>query len=148
MWTTEEKVALAKVWRAISENSQHGNARKKDGFWCEVLAYIESKTKQEGRRMDKARAAAKNKGSKALGSSTINDDALARLMVNEMTAAEVEQRGAFMELKRREVECREREIATKIDKVISLALRSLDRGAAIGMDEIREKIKAKYNLQY
>nr|GEZ16621.1 hypothetical protein [Tanacetum cinerariifolium] len=33
-----------------SENSQHGNARKKDGFWCEVLAYIESKTKIKGRR--------------------------------------------------------------------------------------------------
>ncbi|GKB93529.1 reverse transcriptase domain-containing protein, partial [Tanacetum coccineum] len=63
---------------------------------------------------DKARVAAKNKGSKASRSSTMNDDALARLMVNEMTAAEIEQRDAFMELKRREVECREREIeATK-----------------------------------
>nr|GEW78587.1 hypothetical protein [Tanacetum cinerariifolium] len=209
MWTTEEEVVLAKGWQAISENSQHGIARKKDGFWCEVLAHIESKTKQEGRRTydmvvgkrkslrltvvrfcgvydnvmrmaqesgagdedyvqkamihyehetgvpfryrhcwdvlkdspkfqeiafsnfnqgsegsskrhksfgstswrDKARAAAKNKGSKASGSSTMNDDALARLMVNEMTAAEVEQHGAFMELKMREVECREREIA-------------------------------------
>nr|GEW78105.1 hypothetical protein [Tanacetum cinerariifolium] len=175
-------------WRAISENSQHGNARKKDGFWCEVLAYIESKTKQEGhqtnvmrmahgsgaedknyvqratihyqdetgvpckfrhcwdvlkdspkfqeiafsnfnkgsagsskrhkssgnstiRGRDKARVAAKNKGSKASGSSTMNDNALARLMVNEMTYAEVQQREAFMELKRRDVECREREIA-------------------------------------
>nr|GFB47065.1 hypothetical protein [Tanacetum cinerariifolium] len=183
MWTTEEEVALAKGWRAISENSQHGNARKKDGIWCEVLAYIESKTKQEGRRTydmvvgkwksvclavvrfcghfqtstnglrevargtshlvlvrsteslgtlvliftvadedevqeirrpgdrDKPRAAAKNKGSKASGSSTMNDNALARLTVNEMTADEVEQRDAFMELKRGEVECREREIA-------------------------------------
>ncbi|GJZ09230.1 hypothetical protein Tco_0543513 [Tanacetum coccineum] len=49
-WTTEKEFALAKGWHAISENSQHGNARKKDGFWCEVLAYIESKTKQEGRQ--------------------------------------------------------------------------------------------------
>nr|GEV71901.1 hypothetical protein [Tanacetum cinerariifolium] len=63
------------------------------------------------RGRDKARAAAKNKGSKASGSSTMNDDALARLMVNEMTSAEVQQREAFMELKRREVECHEREIA-------------------------------------
>ncbi|GJY76387.1 hypothetical protein Tco_0481503 [Tanacetum coccineum] len=54
---------------------------------------------------------AKNKWSKASGSSTMNDDALARLMVTEMTAAEVAQREKFMELKRREVECREREIA-------------------------------------
>ncbi|GKC39019.1 hypothetical protein Tco_1051403 [Tanacetum coccineum] len=30
---------------------------------------------------------------------------------NEMTTAEVEQREAFIELKRKEVECREREIA-------------------------------------
>nr|GEZ20754.1 hypothetical protein [Tanacetum cinerariifolium] len=51
---------------------------------------------------DKARAAAKNKGSKASGSLTMNDDAFARLMVNEMTAAEVEQCDAFMKLKRRE----------------------------------------------
>ncbi|GKB88127.1 hypothetical protein Tco_0960399 [Tanacetum coccineum] len=61
--------------------------------------------------LDKARAAAKNKGSRASGSSTMNDDALAKLVVNEMTTAEVEQREAFIELKRREVECRKREIA-------------------------------------
>ncbi|GKB55007.1 hypothetical protein Tco_0905760 [Tanacetum coccineum] len=35
-----------------------------------------------------ARADGKNKWSKASGSSTINDDALARLMVTEMTAQE------------------------------------------------------------
>ncbi|GKC70295.1 RNA-directed DNA polymerase, eukaryota [Tanacetum coccineum] len=44
---------------------------------------------------DKARAAGKNKGLKASGSSTMNDDALARLMVTEMTAQEKEQREAF-----------------------------------------------------
>ncbi|GJV76864.1 glutathione S-transferase T3-like protein [Tanacetum coccineum] len=60
---------------------------------------------------DKARAAAKNKRSKESASSTMNDDALARLVVNELTTAEVEQRETFIELKRREVECREREIA-------------------------------------
>nr|GEW48913.1 hypothetical protein [Tanacetum cinerariifolium] len=168
-WTTKEEIALDKGWHFVSENSERGNARKKDGFWVEVMDYIESKTKmedslkfqeiafsnfnqgsegsskrhkssgsslfntesgdasinlnniiagddevQEIRRpggMDKARAAAKNKGSKALGSSTMNDDALARLVVNEMTVAEVEQRKAFIELKMRKVECREREIA-------------------------------------
>ncbi|GJZ35751.1 hypothetical protein Tco_0581568 [Tanacetum coccineum] len=61
---------------------------------------------------DKARAAAKNKGSKTSGSSTMNDDALAMLVVNEMTTAEVEQREAFIEVKMREVECHERDIAT------------------------------------
>ncbi|GJY48351.1 hypothetical protein Tco_0438307 [Tanacetum coccineum] len=53
----------------------------------------------------------KNKGSKASGSSTMNDDALARLMVTEMTAAKVAQLEKFIELKKREVECRKREIA-------------------------------------
>nr|GEW05513.1 hypothetical protein [Tanacetum cinerariifolium] len=137
--TTEKEIMLAKDWRAISKNSQHDNARKKDRFLCEVLAYIESITKQEGsegsskrhklsgassfkaesgdasinlnttvadedevqeiRRpqgRDKARVAVKNKGSKASGSSTMNDDALARLMVNEMTSAQVQQRESFM----------------------------------------------------
>ncbi|GKC67324.1 hypothetical protein Tco_1099922, partial [Tanacetum coccineum] len=32
-WTTEEEIALAKDWVAISENSKHGNARKQDGLW-------------------------------------------------------------------------------------------------------------------
>ncbi|GJZ22472.1 glutathione S-transferase T3-like protein [Tanacetum coccineum] len=169
----EKEIALAKGWRAISENSERGNTRKKVGFWVEVMEYIESKTKQEGRRTydmvvgkwkvvrpavgsskmhkssgsssfnaksgdasinlnntvddeddmqeirrpkgrDKAKDTAKNKGSKASGSSTMNDDALARLMVTEMTAKEVAQREKFMELKRREVECREREIAAAV----------------------------------
>ncbi|GKA11907.1 RNA-directed DNA polymerase [Tanacetum coccineum] len=202
-WTTEEEIALAKGWRAISENSQHGNARKKDGFWCEVMAYIESKTKQEGRRaydmevgkwktvrpvvvrfcgvydnvmriaqesgagdedyvqramihyQDETRVPFKfshcwdvlkdspkfqeitfpnfnqwsegsSKRHKSSGSSSFNTESKdasidlnttvadkdeVQLMVNEMTCVEVQQRDAFMELKRREVECREREIA-------------------------------------
>ncbi|GKA33738.1 glutathione S-transferase T3-like protein [Tanacetum coccineum] len=281
-WTTEEEIALAKGWRSVFENSERGNARKKDGFWVEVLEYVESKTKQEGRRTydmvvgkwkvvrpavvrfcgiysnvmrmaqesgagdedyiqkamihyqaecglpfkfrhcwevlkdspkfqeiafpnfnqgsqgsskrqkssgsssfnaesgdasinlnntvndeddvqeirrpegrDKAKAAAKNKGSKASGSSTMNDDALARLMVTEMTAAEVAQREKFMELKMREVECREREIAATEYRAqqedIKLYLQPYDHltgDQRLAMDEIRAKIKAKYNLQY
>ncbi|GKB00059.1 RNA-directed DNA polymerase, eukaryota [Tanacetum coccineum] len=41
----------------------------------------------------------------------VADEDEVQLMVNEMIYAEVQQRDAFMELKRREVECREREIA-------------------------------------
>ncbi|GKC08958.1 hypothetical protein Tco_1000568 [Tanacetum coccineum] len=103
---------------------------------------------------DKARAAAKNKRSKASGSSTMNDDASARLMVNEMSA-EVQQREAFMELKRREVECREREIAATEYRAqqedIKLYLQlyyHLTGEQRLAMNEIRAKIKAKYNLQY
>ncbi|GKD28600.1 hypothetical protein Tco_1239378 [Tanacetum coccineum] len=56
----------------------------------------------EGR--DKARAAGrKNKGSKSSASSSVNEDALARLMVTEMGAQEKEERLAFLEIKRREV---------------------------------------------
>ncbi|GJX77663.1 hypothetical protein Tco_0324474 [Tanacetum coccineum] len=179
----EKEIALAKGWRAISENSERGNTRKKVGFWVEVMEYIESKTKQEGRRTydmvvgkwkvvrpavgsskmhkssgsssfnaksgdasinlnntvddeddmqeirrpkgrDKAKDTAKNKGSKASGSSTMNDDALARLMVTEMTAKEVAQREKFMELKRREVECREREIAAAVYRAQQEDMRS------------------------
>ncbi|GKA31506.1 hypothetical protein Tco_0717811 [Tanacetum coccineum] len=50
-WTTEEEVALAKGWKAVFENSERCNARKKDGFWVEVMEHTESKTKMEGRRM-------------------------------------------------------------------------------------------------
>nr|GEZ65210.1 hypothetical protein [Tanacetum cinerariifolium] len=45
-WTTGEEIALDKGWVAVSENSKYGNARKEHGFWCEVLEYIERKTKQ------------------------------------------------------------------------------------------------------
>nr|GEU71027.1 protein ALP1-like [Tanacetum cinerariifolium] len=46
-WTTEEEIVLAKGWVVVSENNKHGNVRKQDGFWYEVLEYMESKTKQE-----------------------------------------------------------------------------------------------------
>ncbi|GKC75515.1 hypothetical protein Tco_1126289, partial [Tanacetum coccineum] len=49
-------------------------------------------------------------GTKSSASSSVNNDALARLMVTEMGAQEKEERLAFLEIKRREVECREREL--------------------------------------
>ncbi|GKC26748.1 putative reverse transcriptase domain-containing protein [Tanacetum coccineum] len=62
---------------------------------------------------DKARDAAKKQWSRASGSSSKNNEALARLMVTEMTTQEKEQRDAFIKIKRREVKCRERELATQ-----------------------------------
>ncbi|GJW99566.1 RNA-directed DNA polymerase [Tanacetum coccineum] len=183
-WTTEEEYALAKGWRAISENNQHGNARKKDGFWCEVMVYIESKTKQEGRRTYDMESEIQeitfpnfnqwsegsSKRHKSSGSSlfntesgdasinlntTVADEDEVQLMVNEMTCAEVQQRDAFMELKRREIECRKREIvATEYraqQEDIKLYLQPYDHltgDQRLSMEEIRAKIKAKYNLQY
>ncbi|GJR60979.1 hypothetical protein Tco_1503141 [Tanacetum coccineum] len=250
--TTEEEIALAKGWKSVSENSKRGNARKKYDFWVEVIEYIESRTKMEGRQTydmvlgkwktvrlavvqfcgvynnvmrmaqksgagdkdyiqkamihyqaktglpykfhhcwdvlkdslkfrditfqnlnevsqgsnkrhkkfndqgrDKARAAAKKKEYKASTSSTMNDDAFARLVVNEMTAAEVEQRETFIELKRREVECSEREIAATEYRAqqedMKLYLQPYDHLTGeqrLAWEEIRVKIKAKYNLQF
>ncbi|GKF62420.1 hypothetical protein Tco_0182474 [Tanacetum coccineum] len=34
-WTTEEEIALAKGWLAVSENSKHSNTRRQASFWCE-----------------------------------------------------------------------------------------------------------------
>ncbi|GJS39395.1 hypothetical protein Tco_0564438 [Tanacetum coccineum] len=97
-WTTEEEnLQLVKVG-FVSGKHVRGKVGERWLLGEEILY---------ARWQDKA----KNKGSKASGSSTMNDDALARLMVTELTAAEVAQSKKFMELKRREVECREREIA-------------------------------------
>ncbi|GKA10715.1 hypothetical protein Tco_0690148 [Tanacetum coccineum] len=49
-WTNEEEITLCKGWVHVSKNSAKGNARKTDGFWIEVLAYLPNKTKQLGRR--------------------------------------------------------------------------------------------------
>ncbi|GKA71958.1 hypothetical protein Tco_0778174 [Tanacetum coccineum] len=168
-WTTEEEIALARGWKSVSKNSERGNARKKDGFWVEVIEYIESKSKMEGRRtydmesgardedyVQKAMGSSKrHKSSGSRASSTMNDDALARLVVNEMTAVEVEQREVFIELKRREVECRKREIAATEYRAqqedMKLYLQSYDHLTGkqrLTWDEVRAKIKAKYNLQF
>ncbi|GKE01158.1 hypothetical protein Tco_1389141, partial [Tanacetum coccineum] len=103
---------------------------------------------------EKVRAAAKNKGSKASGLSTMNDNALARLVVNELTAAEVQQREVFIEIKRREVEYREREVTTTEYRAqqedIRLYLQLYDHlteDQRLAMDEIWAKIQAKYNLR-
>ncbi|GJS16577.1 hypothetical protein Tco_0411049 [Tanacetum coccineum] len=147
-WTTEEEIAFAKGWKVVSENSERGNARKKGGFWVERGNSTTSGQGQSERWCE-------NKGSKASGSSTMNDDALARLVVNEMTVVEVEQREAFIELKMREVECREREIAATEyrtqQKDMKLYLQPYDHFTGeqrLAWDEIRAKIKAKHNLQF
>ncbi|GKE18848.1 hypothetical protein Tco_1426425 [Tanacetum coccineum] len=68
---------------------------------------------QEIRRLmgrDKAKDAAKKKGSRASGSSSMNDEALARLMGTEMANLEKEECLAFLEIKRKEVKCHKREV--------------------------------------
>ncbi|GJX46071.1 hypothetical protein Tco_0271261 [Tanacetum coccineum] len=103
----------------------------------------------------KARDAAKKKRSRASGYSSMNDDALARLIVTEMTTQEKEQREVFLEIKRRDVECREREIIAheyrQRQEDIRFYLRPYDHLTGeqqMAMDEVRAEIKAKYNLPY
>ncbi|GJU26762.1 hypothetical protein Tco_1165383, partial [Tanacetum coccineum] len=40
LWTPEEETALCKGWVRISEDSVKGNARKKRGFWVDILKYM------------------------------------------------------------------------------------------------------------
>ncbi|GJR32710.1 putative reverse transcriptase domain-containing protein [Tanacetum coccineum] len=102
------------------------------------------------RGRDKAKAAGKKRGSKssASASSSVNEDALARLMVTEMGAQEKEERLALFEIKRREVEYRERGIEQQDMRFYLQPYDHLTGDQRKAMDEIRAKIKAKYNLQY
>ncbi|GKB66798.1 hypothetical protein Tco_0928210 [Tanacetum coccineum] len=137
-WTMEEEIALCKGWLAVSENSKQGNSRKSSGFWCEEIR------RPDGRY--KAKAAGKKKGSKSSASSSVNEDALARLIVTEMGAQEKEERLAFLKIKRREVECRERELEQQDMRFYLQPYDHLVGDQRKAMDEIRAKIKAKYNL--
>ncbi|GJY80796.1 hypothetical protein Tco_0493547 [Tanacetum coccineum] len=67
--------------------------------------------------MDKAKGLKKKVAGSSGSSSSMNDEALARLMLSELPtqnktvmAMKKEECAAFLEIKRREVECREREI--------------------------------------
>ncbi|GJZ02756.1 hypothetical protein Tco_0520717 [Tanacetum coccineum] len=97
---------------------------------------------------DKAKAVGKKKGSKASGSSIVNEDALARLMVTEMITQEKEERLAFLEIKRREVECHERDIEQQDMMFYLQPYDHLIGDQRNAMEETRANIKAKYNLQY
>ncbi|GJT22363.1 hypothetical protein Tco_0892300 [Tanacetum coccineum] len=85
----------------------------------------------------------------------MNDDALTRLMVTEMTAQEIEERLAFIEIKRREVECREREVVAQEyraqQEYIRFYLQSYDHligDQRMAMDEARAKIKTKLGSHF
>nr|GEW24007.1 hypothetical protein [Tanacetum cinerariifolium] len=58
------------------------------------------------------------------------------------------QRLAFLEIKRREVECRERDIEQQDMRFYLQLYDHLTKDQRNAMDERRAKIKAKYNLQY
>nr|GEW59545.1 hypothetical protein [Tanacetum cinerariifolium] len=173
-WTTKKEIALAKdrlKWQevALPKFAIESGSSKRHKSSCSSSFNTEygeasinlntsvgdndkddvQKIRRPGGR-DKARSSRKNKGSKASRSSTVTEDALDRLMVTEMTTQEKEQRKKFLKIKRREVECHERELQLKsIDKnkkargSISSHTITLIGDQRKAMDEIREKIKAK-----
>nr|GEW91298.1 hypothetical protein [Tanacetum cinerariifolium] len=103
----------------------------------------------------KARDDAKKKGSSASGSSSMNDEALARLMVTEIATQEKEQRDSFLGIKGREVGCRERELEAQEyrqrQEDIRFYLQPYDHLTGeqrMAMEEARAEIKAKYNFPY
>nr|GEU42032.1 hypothetical protein [Tanacetum cinerariifolium] len=100
---------------------------------------------------DKAREDAKKKGSSTSVSSSMNDEALARLMVIEMVTQEKEQRDTILEIKGREVECRERELEAQEyrqrQEDIRFYLQPYDHLTGeqrMAMEEAKAEIKAKY----
>ncbi|GKD50819.1 hypothetical protein Tco_1279795, partial [Tanacetum coccineum] len=169
-WTTEEEIALCKGWLVVSENSKHGFEggskrhkstgsssfnRESGEASINLNTNVDDNDKDEVQEIqrpevkDKARAAArKNKWSKSSASSSVNEDALARLMVTQMGAQEKEERLAFLEIKRREVKCRERELEQQDMRFYLQSYDYLVGDQRKTMDEIRAKIKTKCNLQY
>ncbi|GJX67179.1 hypothetical protein Tco_0302906 [Tanacetum coccineum] len=195
-WTTEEEIALCKGWLAVSENSKDGNSKKQSRFWVEVLEYIESKTKQYGRRTYDMESGAgdedyvqramihyeidtgipfklrhcwdglgSSKRHKSSGSSSFNtksgeqsinlntivgdtDEDEVKEIRLEGRDKEKEERLAFLDIKRREVECRERELEQQDMRFYLQPYDHLTGDQRKAMYEIRAKIKANYNLQY
>ncbi|GKA93895.1 zinc finger BED domain-containing protein RICESLEEPER 2-like protein [Tanacetum coccineum] len=111
---------------------------------------------------DKMKGAMKKKGPRASGLSSMNDEALARLMVSKMATQnecaiemQKEKRLAFLEIKIREVECRKRELANQEyrqrQEDIRFYLQPYDHligDARTAIEALRAEIKAKYNLPY
>ncbi|GKE29787.1 zinc finger BED domain-containing protein RICESLEEPER 2-like protein [Tanacetum coccineum] len=115
-----------------------------------------------GSSSDKMKGAMKKKGPRASGLSSMNDEALASLMVSEMATQnecaiemQKEKRLAFLEIKIREVECRKRELANQEyrqrQEDIRFYLQPYDHligDARTAIEALRAEIKAKYNLPY
>ncbi|KAL8252772.1 hypothetical protein R6Q59_036465 [Mikania micrantha] len=51
-WSDEEEVALARAWLTISENSDVGNAQKRDGFYKKVTEHFHHLVKDRSRTVD------------------------------------------------------------------------------------------------
>ncbi|GJS80503.1 hypothetical protein Tco_0730384 [Tanacetum coccineum] len=104
----------------------------------------------------------KKKGPRSSGSSSLNDDAFARLMVSELAmhserAIEMqkEERKSFLEIKRREVECLAHELEIQEyrqrQEDTRFYMQQYDHltGDALNhMEALRTEIKVKCNFPY
>ncbi|GJS98373.1 ALP1-like protein [Tanacetum coccineum] len=192
--TIEEEIMLAKGWVAIFENSEHGNARKKDGFWGEVLVYIVTKRKRTAESgagdedyvqrvmihyqaetglpfkfrhcWDVLKDSLKwkeiallnfntgfeggSKRHKSSGSSSFNtesEDASINLNTNVVDEDEDQkEEGGPQCLETERLQLRSINNTRRIGSIS--AIDHLTGDQRMAMDEAREKIKAKYNLQY
>nr|GEW35904.1 hypothetical protein [Tanacetum cinerariifolium] len=94
--------------------------------------------------MDKARAAVmKKKWSKSGSTSNVNDDALAKLMVTEMTAQDKKECLAYLDIKIRKVKCRERELEQQDMRFYLQPYDHLTGDQQKAMDEIRQRSRQR-----
>nr|GEV21013.1 hypothetical protein [Tanacetum cinerariifolium] len=147
----------------VMRRAHVSGARDEDYFAMTLLDYqAEFGELQRPIGRDKAKGSKKKRvGSLGL-SSSMNDEAFARLMVfdlathNEPTIVmKKEEHAAFLEIRSREVECRERELAIQEykqrQKDIRFYMQPYDHlavNALLRIEGLRAEIKAKWNLLY
>ncbi|GJY03647.1 putative reverse transcriptase domain-containing protein [Tanacetum coccineum] len=71
-----------------------------------------------------------------------------KLMITEMTARVKQERLAFLDIKWREVDCREQDIEQQDMRLYLQPYDHLTGDQRKAMDAVRARIKAKYNLEY
>ncbi|GJS59553.1 hypothetical protein Tco_0654337 [Tanacetum coccineum] len=122
-WTTEQEIVLPKGWLAFSENSKDGNAKKQVGFWCEESRAGDEYYVQKSGGSKRHKTSGFSSFNTESGEASINlntnvgdndEDEVQEIRRPEgrdkARALEKEERLAFLEIKMKEVECREREI--------------------------------------
>ncbi|GKD12647.1 hypothetical protein Tco_1197054 [Tanacetum coccineum] len=143
--TNEEEIALCKGWVHVSENSSKESGDASINLNVDVGNVEENKVQEQGQRFKEERF-----------------EALARLMVSELAmhnehAIEMKKEEclAFLEIKRREVECREQELAMlgyrQRQKDITFYMQSYDHltgDALTHMEALRAEIKARMHLDW
>nr|GEY04419.1 hypothetical protein [Tanacetum cinerariifolium] len=139
LWTTKEEIELCKVWLADLKTAGMVTRRNNLAFG---LRFWRNLTRGLGQSESCC-----EKKVKIESTSNVNKDALAKLMVTEMTDQEKEERLAFLDIKSREVECHERELEQQDVRFYLQPYDHLTGDQRKEIDEIRAKIKEKEDLE-